>query len=67
MDAQAIIRSFDFGGKYLEDPDPNMAPHEVLAYYSTKYPELTTATVGGPKFDGPTAVYKITTTIGDKG
>lgn len=33
----------------LDDPDSNLSPAEVMDFYSMNYPELTTASVHGPK------------------
>lgn len=51
----------------LNDPDPNMEPEQVMSFYSNTYPELTTATVHGPKVEKDEAVYEFKTTIGTKG
>jgi PRTRC genetic system protein C len=62
-----LKRVFKFGKETLSDPDPNFSLDEVQGWYSVKYPELTTATMTGPKTDGDTAVYELTTKIGTKG
>lgn len=69
MEATNLTRVFKYNNTELPDPGEDMSPHEVLAYYSVKYPELTTATVGAPDIDEETdrATYTIKTTIGDKG
>ena len=36
----------------LSDPNPEFSTNEVLQFYSGQYPELTTATLDGPKTDG---------------
>lgn len=51
----------------LADPNPNMSTEEVQKFYSGKYPELTNATIDGPKIVGETAEYSFTTTVGTKG
>ena len=51
----------------LEDPNENMAPEEVQKFYSGNHPELTNATINGPKIVGETAEYSFTTTVGTKG
>ncbi|MBX3253954.1 MAG: PRTRC system protein C [Chitinophagaceae bacterium] len=51
----------------LPDPNPEFTTNEVLQFYSGQYPELTTATLEGPKTDGTKAVYSVKTTIGTKG
>lgn len=51
----------------LSDPNPDFSTNEVLQFYSGQYPELTTATLDGPKTDGNKAVYSVKTTVGTKG
>lgn len=51
----------------LPDPNPEFSVQEVLQFYSPQYPELTTATIEGPKVQGKTAVYSAKTTVGTKG
>lgn len=54
-------------GVELPDPNPNMSEDEVMKFYSAQYPELTTATVDGPKVNNDKAYYSFKTTIGTKG
>ena len=42
-------------------------PFTPMDFYSMNYPELTTATVHGPKIEDDRAVYEFKTTIGVKG
>jgi PRTRC genetic system protein C len=51
----------------LQDPNPGMLPNEVMDFFSNTYPELTTATVHGPKIENDRIVYNFKTTIGTKG
>ena len=51
----------------LPDPNPDFTVNEVLQFYSGQYPELTTATLEGPKTEGKVAVYSVKTTVGTKG
>lgn len=51
----------------LPDPNPEFTVEEVLQFYSGQYPELTTATLEGPKVEGKSAVYSVKTTVGTKG
>jgi PRTRC genetic system protein C len=51
----------------LPDPDPTLSVEEVLQFYSPQYPELTTATLDGPKVEGKESVYSVRTTVGTKG
>lgn len=51
----------------LPDPNPEFTVEEVLQFYGNQYPELTTATLDGPKIEGKKAVYAVKTTVGTKG
>ena len=51
----------------LPDPNPEFSLDEVLQFYSGQYPELTTASMEGPKTEGNMAVYSVKTTVGTKG
>lgn len=66
-----LVRSFSFkkDGKVvaLPDPNPELSVDEVMNFYSTQHPELTTSTIDGPKIDGDKAAYEFKTTVGTKG
>lgn len=51
----------------LADPNPEMSPQDVIKFYSSEYPELTNASVSGPKVEGTKAVYMFNTSVGTKG
>lgn len=51
----------------LPDPNPEFTAQEVMNFYGGQYPELTTASLDGPKIEGRTAVYTVKTTVGTKG
>jgi PRTRC genetic system protein C len=51
----------------LPDPNPNMSPEEVMKFYASEYPELTNATLNGPKVVGDRAEYVAKATVGTKG
>lgn len=51
----------------LTDPNVAMAPEDVMKYYSGTYPELTNATIQGPKVEGGKATYSFKTVVGTKG
>jgi len=71
LDVTKLKREFKFkkDGTNVTLPDPNQefTVEEVLQFYSGQYPELTTATLDGPKVDGKTAVYSVSTNVGTKG
>lgn len=64
-----LKRVFKLKDKKVELPDPNptMSAEEVQKFYSGKYPELTNASINGPKVVGDTAEYIFATTVGTKG
>lgn len=51
----------------LQDPNPKFNLEEVQKFYSGTYPEMTNATLEGPKVVGDKAEYKLTTVVGTKG
>lgn len=62
-----LKREFILDKKNLSDPNPAMTPEEVMKHYSGSYPELTNATLSGPKVEGSRAVYTMSKTVGTKG
>lgn len=56
-------------GKDIELPDPNpeMLSAEVIKFYSAEHPELTNATINGPKVENDKAVYGFNSSVGTKG
>lgn len=69
MDKIKLVRKFYIESKKttLADPDQNMTPDQVMQFYSNTYPELVTASVHGPKYEGDTMMYTFKTTVGTKG
>ena len=73
LDATNLKREFKFkpaaGGNMvtLSDPNKDFTPAEVIQFFSVQYPELTTATIDGPKIEKDAAVYEFKTTVGTKG
>ena len=62
-----MIRSFEFCGIRLPDPNPAMSVEEVKALYATHYPELATAVVNGPEAVRDRVRYTFDRAIGSKG
>lgn len=60
-------RVFKHGDITLADPNPDMAPEQVMNFYSNQFPELTTSNVHGPEIEDDNAVYTFKTTVGTKG
>lgn len=71
LEVTNLKRKFSFkkDGKAIDLPDPNpdFTVDEVMQFYSTQHPELTTSTVTGPKIDGENQVFEFKTTVGTKG
>lgn len=67
MEVINLKRKFVFNEDNLDDPNPDFTVDEVMGFYSIKYPELTTASVSGPKVEGDNAIYTFKTVVGTKG
>lgn len=71
MEIIKITREFTIKQKGAEiklpDPNPVFTPNEVMGFYSSQYPELTTATCQGPNIIKDKQVYTFSTVIGTKG
>lgn len=63
----ALPRVFKHGKLELTDPNPEMAPEQVMSFYCNNYPELVVATVQGPTIEEDKALYEFKTTVGTKG
>lgn len=63
------VFKFKKDGKDIElpDPNPNFSLADVQKFYSGEFPEMTNATLAGPKVVGDKAEYKLTTVVGTKG
>lgn len=71
MKVKALPREFVLtwggGDVRLSDPNPDMTPSEVMAFYSNSYPELTNGSVAAPEVKSTKLVYTFSTTVGKKG
>lgn len=67
LNVKVYPRVFKHKDLNLPDPNPDMTPDEVMAYYSNQYPELTTSNVFGPNVLNDQVVYEFKTTVGTKG
>lgn len=63
----SLPRVFVHGAARLADPDPNLSPDEVRLSYAPHYPDLHTATVKGPSYEGGERVFTFARGIGVKG
>lgn len=51
----------------LEDFNPSLPFGEIVKFYASQYPELTTAKITGPKSEGDSLVFSIDTKVGTLG
>jgi PRTRC genetic system protein C len=62
-----LVREFVYNGVNFVDPGPTFSPEEVRDLYSAQYPELTTAAIEGPVYEGEIARYTFMRAAGAKG
>lgn len=71
LQVEGITRQFTFEKDdktiNLADPNPSMSPEEVVKFYAGTYPELTTASLTGPKINAGKAEYSLAVNVGTKG
>ena len=67
IEVEKIVRIFKHGKVHLVDPGEEMSKEEVLDFYANQYPELTNASVTGPKIENDKQVYEFSTSVGTKG
>ena len=67
LNETVLRREFSFLGVKLVDPNSTMSPEEVRQFYSTQFPDLTTASITGPEVDGDKLKYNFVRAIGAKG
>lgn len=67
-DTSKYPREFSYGSVNLADPDKKMTAAKVVQHFaSAGYPEMTTATVDGPKVVGNKNIYTISRKTPTKG
>ena len=67
-DTSKYPREFAYGANNIADPDPSWSPEKVVQHLAASgYPEMTTATVDGPKVVGKKNVYTISRKTPTKG
>ena len=59
MSVLNLPRKFVFGATILEDPSPDLPPHEALQLFSAAYPFLAHATLDQGTLEDGTLVYRI--------
>ena len=62
-----LKRKFMFEGNELSDPNPDMAPEDVLSFYANTYPEMTSGSVQGPEMKDDHVLYTLSGKVGTKG
>ena len=62
-----LVREFVYNGVNFVDPGSTFSPEEVRDLYCAQYPELTTAAIEGPVYNGETARYTFMRAAGAKG
>ncbi len=67
MHVAVLQRTFNYNGCLLADPDPQLSPERVKDFYSTAYPELTTAIVEAPIEINGRLEYSIRKAVETKG
>ena len=59
VEESELKRVFKYNGRELPDPDPDMAPQEVMELYARQYPALSSGEIGGPYYDGDQQNWKL--------
>ena len=67
LQAQILLREFNYNGVRIPDPAPQMSVEQVRDLLAPSYPELATATLTGPEDTGTTLRYTFNRAIGSKG
>jgi PRTRC genetic system protein C len=67
LQAQVLLREFNYNGVRIPDPAPQMSVEQVRDLLTPTYPEIATATLTGPEDTGTTLRYTFNRAIGSKG
>lgn len=67
MQVEPMSRVFSYCGLRLADPDERLTPEQVRDFYSSSYPEITTASIEGPEAVDGVLKFKFTRALGTKG
>jgi PRTRC genetic system protein C len=67
IDVAQMERCFEFAGRVIPDPNPELTPEAVREFLTFQYPEMSTATIVGPEATGRYLRYTIQRSIGSKG
>jgi PRTRC genetic system protein C len=67
LQAQVLLREFNYNGIRIPDPAPQMSVEQVRDLLTPQFPEIATATLTGPEDTGTTLRYTFNRAIGSKG
>jgi PRTRC genetic system protein C len=67
LQAQILLREFNYNGVRIPDPAPQMSVEQVRDLLTPQFPEIATATLTGPEDTGTTLRYTFSRAIGSKG
>ena len=67
LEAQVLLREFNYNGVRIPDPAPQMSVEQVRDLLTPQFPEIETATLTGPEDTGTTLRYTFSRAIGSKG
>jgi PRTRC genetic system protein C len=67
LEAQVLLREFNYNGVRIPDPAPQMSVEQVRDLLTPQFPEIATATLTGPEDTGTTLRYTFSRAIGSKG
>jgi len=67
LQAQILLREFNYNGIRIPDPAPQMSVEQVRDLLTPQFPEIATATLTGPEDTGTTLRYTFSRAIGSKG
>ena len=66
LQAQVLLREFNYNGVRIPDPAPQMSVEQVRDLLTPQFPEIATATLTGPEDTGTTLRYTFNRAIGSK-
>lgn len=67
IEKKNITRKFRFNGRNYPDPNPDLSPEMVKTQLAVSDPQLASAVIEGPVYEGDTATYTFTRSVGTKG
>ena len=67
LEAQVLLREFNYNGVRIPDPAPQMSVEQVRDLLTPQFPEIVTASLTGPEDTGTVLRYTFSRAIGSKG